>query len=377
MPDQSAQIPVDGCWEHAPCGFLLADADGMVLRVNATVLQWLGLPEDRVQGHRFAELLTRSGRMYHDTVMLPSLTMGGELREVALDLLRDDGESLPVFYSARYDADANPPLMRITLVDARERRRYERDLLASNRALQSMIEERNRILGMVSHDLRSPLQGLLGLAELLGLQELDEEGRECVALMASTGATMAHLLNDLLDAAAAELGGSMRINIVQSDLVPSLVQTALVMKAGAKAKGSTLSLVLAEQPLMVAHDASRVVQALYNLVGNAVKFSPPGSDVVLSVECEDDDIVIVVADRGPGIAPQDVGRLFEPFAIGVARPTAGEFSVGLGLAIVRRIAEAHGGRVTVRPRTGGGSEFCLRIPRGGHVAMTGTTFEKR
>jgi len=342
----------------------VADADGTLIRVNATVLRWLELPEDQVVGHRFAELLTQSGRMYHDTVMLPSLIMGGELREVALDLLRNDGESLPVFFSARYDATASPPFIRMTLVDARERRRYEKDLLASNRALQSMIEERNRILGMVSHDLRSPLQGLLGITELLSLQNLDENGHEYLSLMASTGATMLHLLNDLLDAAAAEHGGAMLVNKVQADLVPSLVQTVSVMQAVAKTKGSTLALVLAEQPLIVAHDAPRLAQALTNLVGNAIKFSPPGSDVIVSVEREDESVVIVVADRGPGIAPHEAERLFQPFVIGTARPTAGELSSGLGLAIVRRIAEAHGGQVTVRPRIGGGSEFCLRIPRG-------------
>jgi len=356
--------PWDTCWDNAPCGFLIANGQGVIRRVNATLLQWTGLSEDGAQGRYFPELLTSSSRMYFDTVLLPALVMGGDVREVAMDVQRGDGASLPVFFSARYDAQRDPPTIQMTLVDARERRRYERDLLASNRALQSMIEERNRILGMVSHDLRSPLQGLLGLAELLGLQELDERGRGYVALMESTGATMVQLLNDLLDAAAAEEGGFLRIQKVQSELVPTLVQAVLVMEAVAEAKGSTLALVRPEAPLMVAHDATRLVQALNNLVGNAIKFSPPGSDIVLSVEGEDGDIVMVVADRGPGIAPHEVERLFQSFVVGAARPTGGEPSAGLGLAIVRRIAEAHEGQVTVRPRTGGGSEFCLRIPRG-------------
>jgi len=364
VPSQSAHPPLDELWNNAPCGFLVADRQGVTRRINATLLQWLGLPEDGALGHRFAELLAPSSRMYSDTVLMPTLLMGGEVREVALDLLRGDGASLPVFCSARYDAQRDPPTIQMTLVDARERRRYERDLLASNRALQSMIEERNRILGMVSHDLRAPLQGLLGLADLLSLQELGEKSREYVTRIDSTCATMLQLLNDLLDAASAEVGGSMRIDTVQSDLVPCLVQTVLVMEAGAEAKGSTLALVRPEQPLVVAHDAARLAQALNNLVGNAIKFSPPGSDIVLSVEGEDGDIVIVVADRGPGIAPHEVERLFQPFVIGAARPTGGEPSSGLGLAIVRRIAEAHEGQVTVRPRSGGGSEFCLRIPRG-------------
>jgi signal transduction histidine kinase len=302
--------------------------------------------------------------MYFDTVVLPQLVMGGDVREVAMDLRRNDGGSLPVFFSARYDAQRDPPTIQMTVVDARERRRYERDLLASNRALQSLTEERSRILGMVAHDLRSPLQGLLGLAELLGLQELDDDGREYVERMESLGTTMVHLLNDLLDAASAELGGGMPIHKTQSDLALTLEQTVSAMRIVATAKGSTLVLVRPEQPLMVAHDVTRIVQALNNLVGNAIKFSAPGGDIVVSVECEPSAIVIIVADRGPGIAPHEVERLFEPFLVGAARPTGGEPGAGLGLAIVRRIAEGHDGQVTVRPRTGGGTEFCLRIPRG-------------
>jgi signal transduction histidine kinase len=355
---------VDAWWNDAPCGFLTTSNQGVIGRANATVLRWMGLPDDGALGRCFAEFLAPSSRMYYHTVLQPALMMGGEVREVAMDLSRDNGAPFPVFFSARYDAQRVPPTIWMTLVDARERRRYERDLLASNRALESMIEERNRILGMVSHDLRSPLQGLLGLAELLSLQELDERGKEYVTLLASTGTTMLHLVNDLLDAASAELGGAMHIRKVHSDLVASLVQTLLVMEASAKAKGSTLTLVRPEQPLLITHDAARLVQALNNLVGNAIKFSPEGSDVVVSVEEEADDITIVVADRGPGIAADEVEQLFRPFGIGAARPTAGELSSGLGLAIVRRIAEAHDGQVRVRDRSGGGSEFCLKIPRG-------------
>jgi len=355
---------MDSCWDHAPCGFLIADDKEVLRAVNSTLLQWLGLPTEGVLGHHVTDLLTPAGAIHYSTVVEPMLLMAGEVREVALDLRRDDGESLPVFFSARVDARRDPPAIQMTLVDARERRRYERNLVAANRDLQAMVEERNRILDMVSHDLRSPLTGILGLAQLLELEDSDERRREQLALIASAGATMAHLLDDLLDVAASEAGGTMSIDLVRADLLPSLRETARVMEAGAKAKGSTVVLELPEQPLVVAHDPTRVVQALNNLLGNAIKFSPRGSEVVVSVACEEDDVVITVADRGPGIAPDEVERLFAPFVIGSARPTAGERGAGLGLSIVRGIAAAHGGRVTVRPRSGGGSEFRLSIPRG-------------
>lgn len=357
-------LSLDSYWDQAPCGFLIADDKEILRAANSTLLQWLGLPKEGVVGHHVTNLLTPAGAMYYSTVVEPTLLMQGEVREVALDLRQDDGASLPVFFSARLDAQSDPPAIRMTLTDARERRRYERNLVAANRDLQAMIEERNRILDMVTHDLRSPLTGILGLAQLLDFEDSDEHRREHLARIAFAGATMTHLLDDLLEVAASRAGDTMRSDLVRADLLPSLRETALVMEAGAKAKGTKVVLELPEQPLEVAHDPTRLVQALTNLVGNAIKFSPPGSDVVVRVECEDDDIVIVVADRGPGIAPHDVERIFQPFLIGDARPTAGERGAGLGLSIVRGIAAAHGGRVTVRPRTGGGSEFCLRIPRG-------------
>jgi signal transduction histidine kinase len=101
---------------------------------------------------------------------------------------------------------------------------------------------------------------------------------------------------------------------------------------------------------------------LNNLLGNAIKFSPPGEAVEVIVQANGESLVLAVADHGPGIAPEEAERLFKPFAGGKNKPTAGEKSSGLGLAIVKKIVEGHGGRVRLETEVGVGSTFFICFP---------------
>ena len=137
-------------YEHAPCGYLSTMLDGTVAKINGTLLGWLGLRRDEVVGvRRFADLLTVGGRLYHETHFAPLLRMQGEINAVALELAAADGSRLPVLVTStlKTGGDGQPLLIRTTVVDARERRAYERELLAARREAD---RERDRLARLAS-----------------------------------------------------------------------------------------------------------------------------------------------------------------------------------------------------------------------------------
>ncbi len=352
-------------WDLAPCGCLVTDPAGVILHANATLRRWLGDgAEIAVAGTRLASLLTPASALYHDTVLMPRLLVAGDVREAAVDLEGRRTVPLPVFLSARRPppAPGRADTILITLVDASERRRYEADLLQAARALQASVEQKNRILGMVAHDLRSPLADIIGLIDLVGLTTTDPTNQDYLGLARTSGMAMLAQIGDLLDAAAAA-DGRLRLDLADGDLVPVLRCAVDSARRAAARKGSRVEHPDPGSVLRCRHDAARMGQALTNLLSNAIKFSPPGSVVVLTAESAAGGIRISVSDQGPGIPPDEMPRLFQAFATGSARPTGGERSIGLGLAIVRRIVEGHGGRISVAPGTAGGSVFIIDLPR--------------
>ena len=136
---------VEDLYENAPCGYLSTFLDGTIAKINGTLLGWLGRDRDQVVGvRRFPDLLTVGGRLYHETHLSPLLRMQGEVNGVALELVRADGRRLPVLVTStvKTDADGRPLLIRTTVVDARDRRAYEQELL---RARQEADRERDRL----------------------------------------------------------------------------------------------------------------------------------------------------------------------------------------------------------------------------------------
>src|SRR5215218_7021837 len=135
---------VEDYWEHAPCGQVIADPDGRMIRVNATLLRWLGYEPNTLCGKPFTDLLTVSGRMLYDTHFGPLLNMGGDLNGVTVDVVTADGTRLPMFLTANVKSDAGqkPQLLRISVVDAADRRAYEADLL---QARQQAENEQRRV----------------------------------------------------------------------------------------------------------------------------------------------------------------------------------------------------------------------------------------
>lgn len=234
---------------------------------------------------------------------------------------------------------------------------------AKNQELQRLNELKNTFLGMAAHDLRNPLSTIRLIASVLRDKTFPISEEERGALLDDIVQQTEHmltLLNDLLDVSRIEAGRLelRREPLAVTDFVRQIVERHAQL---ASSKGTVVTLRRVEEGMLIA-DPARLRQVLDNLISNAVKYSPPGSTVWVDVCPEQDGWRFAVQDQGPGIAPADREKLFTDFARLSARPTGGEKSTGLGLAITRRMVEAHGGIIDVDSTPGQGATFWVWLP---------------
>jgi signal transduction histidine kinase len=232
----------------------------------------------------------------------------------------------------------------------------------TRRDLETSRRRREEILGVVSHDLRNPLSAITLAAHALE-DELERSVNprltHAVAVIERSAAWMGRMIDDLLDVVSIESGhlacerGPARVR----DIVERAADEA---ESGARDAGVTVETALDDAVTVVDADAERVVQAIGNLVSNAVKFTPPGGRVTISAATEDRFVRFDIEDTGVGIEAEELDHVFDRFWQGAASRARG--GAGLGLAIVRGIVEAHGGRLAGESTPGRGSRFSFTVP---------------
>ena len=226
-------------------------------------------------------------------------------------------------------------------------------------------QAKSSFLGVISHELRTPMNGVLGAAQLLSSTRLDNTQREYVSIVRNSGDSLLTLLNDILDMTKIE-AGRMEFDNVDVDVAELHERISGVASAQAQAKELAFhSEFSGEIPAVVRGDPVRVGQILQNLLSNAIKFTAEGEiRYRISGERLSDERVkfrFAVTDTGPGIASSDLQRLFEPFTQLDASSTRRHGGTGLGLTISRRLAEIMGGSITVDTRLGEGSTFTFDV----------------
>lgn len=226
---------------------------------------------------------------------------------------------------------------------------------------ESAERAKDRFLSHMSHELRTPLSGLVGMLDLLEDGEADPAQSERIAMARSAADHLIDISNDVLDLAKLQAG---KLGIAAAPMCPSAVADAAVVTFGAqaRAKGLILDIDIPDAlPPYVMGDATRLRQIVFNLVGNAVKFTDSGS-VTLHLAHGGDDLRIVVRDTGPGIPEDDRARLFESFEQIDQSGNRNHGGTGLGLAICRQLVLLMGGTIEIGTNPGGGSVFALRVP---------------
>ncbi len=239
------------------------------------------------------------------------------------------------------------------------------------RQLRRANEFKNEVLGTVAHDLRNPLGVILGrtelMNELVAMQPApaDKLKDQLGHIRASAG-QLTEMVNDLISDAMMD-AHNIAIRLERVDLVPMLGEIVTANRPLAEKKRQSIRLMSPPHQLWKC-DPDRLREAVDNLVSNAIKYSPAGGQIELAMSVDDEHIIIRVKDEGAGLSDDDIARLFGRFQRLSAKPTGGESSTGLGLSIVKRIVELHGGRIDAQsPGLGFGATFTIRLPAGSAV----------
>lgn len=341
---------------------------GIVLLRNRTILSCNGMLE-QMFGYGPGELIGQTTRvLYPDE---ESFLQVGEFiatsnRQQGFyrcehEMVRKDGSH---FWVRMSDSPLDPEDFGKGIVAILEDITDERDLMAEKDRARALAEDAAKakadFLASMSHEIRTPLNAIIGLTHLLEKRRLDKDATDKIERIHSSGLHLLHLINDILDFSKIEAGKlmiarePMNVAVIPKNVLSMLAETAA-------AKNIALSDVSDDFPGTLCGDAVRITQALLNLLGNAIKFTPSGSVTLrTSREWESDTqikVLFEVTDTGIGISPDNVTKLFAPFEqldTSISNRFGG---TGLGLAITRRLAEMMGGEVGVSSSPGKGSTF--------------------
>ncbi|HEX2123612.1 MAG TPA: CHASE domain-containing protein, partial [Thermoanaerobaculia bacterium] len=253
-------------------------------------------------------------------------------------------------------------LLRTQLAAREQAEQVAARLRESEGALQRASQAKDEFLAMLSHELRTPMTSILGWSQMIGEEELDAQTTStAIDAIRKSAKVQAQLIDDLLDVSRIT-AGKMRIEPRPVELAPVVTAAIETVRGAADAKQVRLHAELAAD-ICVHGDPHRLQQVVWNLLSNAVKFTPRGGDVFVTLHASDRDAVLEVRDTGQGIDPAFMPHLFERFRQADSSSTRAQPGLGLGLAIVRHLAELHGGRIVAESKgIGRGSTFRVHLP---------------
>jgi signal transduction histidine kinase len=265
--------------------------------------------------------------------------------------------------TAIYNERGEYTMSRGTVIDITERKAYEQQLMEANKKLMRFNTDKDDFLHVAAHDLKSPVNNILGLIRLINLQKgnISPEQAEYILHIQHLCSNMQNLITNLLDIGKIERG-VMELKPEPLNVSKFIREHLDDFKDHAASKH--ISLVLEDRTLnrSVITDRSALQRITENLISNALKFSPPHTRIIIRLEQTDCHLKIEVQDHGPGILPDELNLLFRKFQKLSTRPTGGEGSSGLGLSIVKELVTALNGKISVTSEVNKGTTFSVELP---------------
>ncbi|MGA8400810.1 MAG: ATP-binding protein [Stellaceae bacterium] len=338
-------------------------SDGRLKLHNPAYRKIWGLSEADLAGEpHISEIVEKTRRFYDDggnwailKARIIARLSGGTLERDLLD--RADGTVLQVATVPLPDGN-----MLLSYLDISDTQRVERALRERNEALETAGRLKSEFIANVSYELRTPLNAIIGFAEILANEyfgALTPRQLDYSRGILDSSQRLLSLINDILDLATIE-AGYMVLETGRIDISDMLDAVLTLTRERARNQNLALEVQCPADIGTVEADERRLKQALFNLVSNAIKFTPPGGSIRIQAERSDDELVLSVADSGVGIPTADQARIFEKFERG--DPSLAQTGAGLGLSLVKSLVELHGGTVTMQSVPEQGTTVSCRLP---------------
>jgi len=280
-----------------------------------------------------------------------------------LNFLNKYGEEVPIEINVTGIEFEGKPADMAILRNITERKKAEMTMQEKLEA-EAANRAKSKFLANMSHELRTPLNAVVGFSEMLLLGTfgtLNEKQTRYVNNINSSGKHLLDLINDILDLSKVE-AGKMELRPKEFDVSPMIEEVNKLVASIAEKKRIDISTDLADNNIVVEADKIKFKQILYNLLSNSIKFTPDNGTIVVSANVKDEMLYVSVKDSGMGIAKEDIGAIFRPFKQLEEMNSKVQQGTGLGLALVKRFVEMHGGEIWVESEVDVGSTFTFTIP---------------
>jgi len=346
-----AGIDFKRLFDVAPCGYVLTERTGRIIRANETFAAWISTPTEQLVGKRFSDLLPIAGKIFYETHFAPTLHMQGSFSEVSLDLVDSQGSRVPVLVNAAGGLhDSEHVQILFAVFRATQRRQYEQGLLnARDKAEATVVNERatselrEQFIAVLGHDLRNPVASIASGIHMLAREALSQRGQRVIELMGGSILRATALIDNVMDFARGRLGGGLTLDRdAREPLEPVLRQVVAELQSISPKQVINAHYGLTEP---VDCDRMRIGQLLSNLLGNALTHGAKDEPVMVEASTSRGELVIAVSNGGEPIPPEALEKLFQPFFRGDGGVKQG---LGLGLHIAAEIARAHNGTLVAR-----------------------------
>jgi len=385
--DQPLLPAFEELFDGAPCGLVVTDEDGTILRSNRIFSIWMGISQEALGQLRFQDLLTMGGKIFHQTHWAPLMRMQGSVAEVKLDLKNASEQTVTLLLNGVRREHAEGVYYELALFGMTDRDKYEREIVEARQRAEQLLWEKTsaeaalqqakveldlayeksqqraffaeQMVAIASHDLKNPLTAIKMATDLLARGERSSRDTELLGHIRQSSERAQRMIADLLDLALARVGRGIGITRRAVDLhqvIERSVNELRVAFPQAKLIHVQMGAGLAEV------DADRMDQLVGNLVANSVAYGDLGQPITVTSSLEGEMALLTVHNEGPAIPESSLSNLFEPMTR-VSELDTDLRSVGLGLFIVREIAKAHGGDVVVSSTNERGTSFCVSFGR--------------
>ena len=358
--------------EASPLAILVFDRSGFMTTWNPAAERLIAspIPVASAVGATGTPERPPTPSFLRDAALLGALGRGDAVSALEREWVRDDGAKMELsIFAAPLDPSTAHGYVAI-IEDISLRKHFERersDLLARERDARREAEAANRLkdefLATLSHELRTPLNAVMGWASMLRQHSLDDEGRaRAIEIIERNARSQQQLIGDILEVSQI-IRGQLRLDMQPLDLVEVVRAAVDSPNPTANARRQELRASLPSEPVLINGDRERLQQVFWNLLSNAMKYTPRLGAISVTIVFDPHEVFVRVRDTGVGISREVLPHIFERFRQGEQGPTREYGGLGLGLAIVRHLTEAHGG--SVRAESDGadrGSTFIVSLP---------------